>query len=56
MEFNAGARFAAADGEFFFGGIAGFNRLYPDSMLNFQHSAPLVLTDIAVRGVALYHE
>ena len=53
MEFNAGARFAAADGEFFFGGIAGFNRFYPDSMLNFQHSAPLVLTDIAVRGAAL---
>ncbi len=32
-EFNSGARFISDDGEFFFGGMGGFVRFYPDSIL-----------------------
>ncbi len=50
MEFNAAAKYVAADGEVFFGGISGFNRFYPDSLLSHGRAAPVVLTGVNVRG------
>ena len=50
LEFNAAAKYVAGDGEVFFGGIAGFNRFYPDSILGGGRATPVVLTGIDVRG------
>ncbi|MCU0456068.1 MAG: histidine kinase [Bacteroidales bacterium] len=52
-EFNSGARFIAGDGEFFFGGMGGFIRFYPDSISHKESSDKkerILLTDLRVSG------
>ncbi len=44
-EFNAGAYFESANGEFFFGGINGFNSFDPLAFGQLTQSAPIVFTD-----------
>ncbi len=44
-EFNAGAYFKSATGEFFFGGINGFNSFDPLAFGQKTKSAPMVFTD-----------
>ncbi len=51
-EFNSGARFISDDGEFFFGGMGGFVRFYPDSILLTEENnrQRLLLTNLEVSG------
>ncbi len=44
-EFNAGAYFKSRDGEFFFGGINGFNTFYPNTIYNNKETSKIVFTD-----------
>lgn len=44
-EFNAGSFYRYSDGRLFFGGVAGFNYFYPDSIKDNQQVPPVVLTD-----------
>jgi len=44
-EFNAGAYFESKDGEFFFGGINGFNAFYPNTIYNNKETSKIVFTD-----------
>ncbi|WP_394747750.1 ligand-binding sensor domain-containing protein [Spongiimicrobium salis] len=44
-EFNAGAYARGKNGEFFFGGINGFNAFYPDNIKENSKSRSLVFTD-----------
>ncbi|NQZ05793.1 MAG: response regulator [Algicola sp.] len=44
-EFNVGAYFQSADGELFFGGINGFNRFYPQNIVDNTQTPTVVLTD-----------
>ncbi len=53
LEFNAGAKYVADDGEIFFGGIAGLNRFYPDSIINAERlrgQVRIVFTGLSIRG------
>jgi len=43
-EFNFGASFRASDGEFFFGGVNGFNAFRPERLQHNEHVPPVVLT------------
>lgn len=45
-EFNTGAYFKAADGELFFGGIAGTNSFYPQEIRDNPHAPVTVITNI----------
>ncbi len=45
-EFNHGAALQARDGELFFGGINGFNALYPERIRENRHVPPVVLTAV----------
>ncbi|MBN1894911.1 hypothetical protein JW906_10470, partial [bacterium] len=47
-EFNSGAYFRNATGEFFFGGINGFNIFYPDSIRINSYVPPVVFTDFRI--------
>ncbi|HTP14116.1 MAG TPA: two-component regulator propeller domain-containing protein [Bacteroidota bacterium] len=47
-EFNQGAAFRARDGAMYFGGILGFNRFYPDSILDNPHIPAIVISDVRV--------
>lgn len=52
-EYNSGAKFIASDGEFFFGGMGGFIRFYPDSISNQEKSGSrqrILFTDLRVSG------
>ncbi|MCX6334023.1 MAG: histidine kinase [Bacteroidia bacterium] len=51
-EFNSGAKFIADDGEFFFGGMGGFIRFYPDSIQLSEETTQnkLLLTHLEVSG------
>jgi streptogramin lyase len=52
-EFNSGARFVSGDGEFFFGGMGGFIRFYPDSILlkeDSENRHRILFTDLRVSG------
>ncbi|MFH1853479.1 MAG: two-component regulator propeller domain-containing protein [Candidatus Neomarinimicrobiota bacterium] len=44
-EFNAGAYLRDSQGQMFFGGIQGFNVFHPDSVIDNNNIAPVVLTD-----------
>ena len=44
-EFNLGAYFQAADGELFFGGIGGFNRFFPQNIVDDKQPPMVVFTD-----------
>jgi len=56
-EFNSGAKFIAADGEFFFGGMGGFIRFYPDS-INLDDEQKegnrILLTGFEISGESIY--
>lgn len=48
LEFNTGAYFKSKAGEFYFGGINGFNHFYPDSIENNRKSARIILRKILI--------
>lgn len=49
LEFNSNTAHIAPDGEFFFGGVRGFNHFYPDEVqLNTKLATP-ILTDLKIR-------
>lgn len=48
FEFNHGASFKSEDGELFFGGIAGYNSFYPDSVLKNQNFPNIEITSVEV--------
>ncbi|MCJ8272999.1 MAG: ATP-binding protein, partial [Psychrosphaera sp.] len=47
-EFNLGARLKSDDGELFFGGVNGFNRFFPENLIDDTTPPTLVLTDFLV--------
>lgn len=52
-EYNSGAKFIGSDGEFFFGGMGGFIRFYPDSISLKESSVTrqrILFTDFRVSG------
>lgn len=59
FEFNHGAVFKSNDGEMFFGGIAGYNSFYPDSIIrservpNIEIISVEVITDKATSKLAI---
>ncbi len=48
FEFNHGASFKSEDGELFFGGIAGYNSFYPDSIVKNQNKPNIEITAVEV--------
>ena len=44
VEFNAGAAFAAPDGELFFGGVNGLNAFHPDRLHPNEHAPSVAIT------------
>ncbi len=46
LEFNIGAYYKSNDGEFFFGGMEGFNSFYPDSIQINPYPPSVVITSI----------
>ncbi len=50
-EFNTGAYSKSFDGEFFFGGVAGFNAFRPDAIRDNTHVPPIALLSFKVFGV-----
>lgn len=59
FEFNHGSAYKAEDGELFFGGIAGYNSFYPDSIVkndivpNIEITAVEVLSDKSSKRIPL---
>lgn len=49
-EFNQNAFFKTKSGEFFFGGIGGFNHFYPESIVDNPYVPPVVLTSFKIAG------
>jgi signal transduction histidine kinase/ligand-binding sensor domain-containing protein/CheY-like chemotaxis protein len=49
-EFNVGASFKSSVGEFFFGGVNGFNVFFPDQLEQRAAPSPVVLTNILELG------
>ncbi len=49
LEFNSNTAHITADGEFFFGGVRGFNHFYPEEIQINTHRAIPILTDFKVR-------
>lgn len=49
LEFNSNTAHIAADGEFFFGGVRGFNHFYPEEITINTRPAIPILTDFKVR-------
>jgi signal transduction histidine kinase/streptogramin lyase len=47
-EFNTLAYYKDTEGYMYFGGINGFNRFHPDSIINLNNSFPIVLTDLKI--------
>lgn len=50
LEFNGGAAFKASDGEFFFGGINGFNAFYPQRIHRNQYVPHVAITAFSHGG------
>ena len=48
FEFNHGAAFKSKDGELFFGGIAGYNSFFPDSIVKNQVIPNIEITSVEV--------
>jgi len=44
-EYNLGAYFKAKDGSFYFGGINGYTKFYPDSIKTYKYSPAVFITD-----------
>ncbi|MCB1042846.1 MAG: hypothetical protein KDC35_07895 [Acidobacteria bacterium] len=49
-EFLEGSSFHAADGQLFFGGLAGFNHFKPDEIVDNQHVPNIIITAMKVHG------
>ncbi len=47
-EFNHGAAFRSESGELFFGGINGFNRFFPDKIVDNNYVPQIVITDFKI--------
>jgi len=47
-EFNRNSAFTDINGEMFFGGHHGYNRFFPDRMINEESFPPIMITDIKV--------
>ena len=47
-EFNHGAAFKSESGELFFGGIYGFNRFFPDKIVDNNYIPQIVITDFKI--------
>jgi len=47
-EFNGGAYYKSKTGEMFFGGLNGFNRFFPRSIVDSPHVPPIALIDFQV--------
>ncbi|ALO36352.1 hypothetical protein CMT41_17610 [Colwellia sp. MT41] len=45
-EFNSGASFKSKNGELFFGGINGFNRFYPENIIDDKQVPIVLITDM----------
>jgi ligand-binding sensor domain-containing protein/serine phosphatase RsbU (regulator of sigma subunit) len=52
-EFNQGARFRAADGKMYFGGINGISMFNPNTMASNSYTPPVVLTSVKLFGKEL---
>lgn len=52
-EFSYNAYFQSGSGEMFFGGINGFNTLYPERIRDNPYVPPVVLTSLSRRGEAI---
>jgi len=48
LEFNHGAAFKSDDGEMFFGGIAGYNSFFPDSIIKSENTPNIEITSVEV--------
>lgn len=48
LEFSGGAYSKSSKGEMFFGGIAGFNYFYPDSVIDNTYVPPVVVSSIRI--------
>lgn len=49
-EFNTGAYYKNREGEFFFGGINGYNRFYPQNITTRQQAIPVVISEVELVG------
>ncbi len=49
-EFNYNAYFKSSDGEFYFGGINGFNSFYPERIKDNQHKPSIVISDFLINN------
>ena len=47
-EFNQGAYLKSRSGEFYFGGVNGFNIFYPDSIKDNPYVPPVIITDFQI--------
>lgn len=47
-EFNHNAACTTKNGELFFGGVAGFNSFYPDSLVRNNYIPPIVITTVEI--------
>ena len=47
-EFHTGSYYQSPDGQFFFGGVNGFNAFYPEDIKDDPHKPPLVVTDFLI--------
>jgi signal transduction histidine kinase/ligand-binding sensor domain-containing protein/DNA-binding response OmpR family regulator len=52
-QFSFNAALATRSGEFFFGGIKGFNVFYPDSIYDRKNIPPVFLTDLYINNKAI---
>jgi ligand-binding sensor domain-containing protein/signal transduction histidine kinase/CheY-like chemotaxis protein len=49
-EFNYNAYFKSSDGEFYFGGINGFNSFYPERIRDDMHKPSIVISDLLINN------
>jgi len=48
LEFSGGAYYKSKNGEMFFGGIAGFNHFFPDSVIDNAYVPPIAISSIKI--------
>jgi ligand-binding sensor domain-containing protein/serine phosphatase RsbU (regulator of sigma subunit) len=56
FEFNHGASFRSVNGELFFGGIAGYNSFYPDSIVKDTEIPNIKITSVEVQSEKITQE
>lgn len=52
-EFNTGAFLKCSDGELFFGGIAGFNKFYPQNINTNEEKVDIRITDLLINNITI---